>query len=437
MIYTISTPPGRSTAFTFQDSLAGSGFAPLLAPPFDDGNGLQSNARITSYSGKAGSPPETQIGLGFLLGSDPGSLSQARATSPVMSEDEPFLQYPPLFSDSPRSPAENALSPYEALHLRRSPPALENGSRVVDADLNASSSAFSIRDWIINPSSSPDPLDPLCGSSTALLNFGSAPGALSQPSGTLNDVETLNMAFTVSPGTSVGINPAVLSAPRIRSPLTDKNGSHGSMETAFLQVVERICFSRIPITTSLSPSQTLIPRKDYALSPVSELPNVLHSAGTLTGSNCGMNSGSLSATPKEASRELVSNNFLTLGSTFVSPQSTLSSNGYTKCPLVSPETPVFNVHEGISEHDLQRRANRYRRRYPGRSLDRHWLLKYAGKLNKDGKAIEDYRCYITGCAQVNKRRDHIIVHICSHVNERPFACRYWLLRFRSFSLSKR
>ncbi|KAF8272521.1 hypothetical protein EI94DRAFT_1566151, partial [Lactarius quietus] len=37
----------------------------------------------------------------------------------------------------------------------------------------------------------------------------------------------------------------------------------------------------------------------------------------------------------------------------------------------------------------------------------------------------EYRCYISGCAQLNKRRDHIIVHICSHVNERPFACRHW------------
>jgi len=421
MVYTISTSPGRSTALAFQDS----GFTPLLAPPFDDSNGLQSNARITSYSGKAGSPPETQVGLGILLGSDPDSLHHARAASLVMSsEDEPFLQYPP------QPPAENALSPNEALHLRCSPPAPENGNRVVDADLNASSSAFSIRDWIINPSSSPTPSDALCGSSISLHNFESAPGALSQPSDTLANLDSFSMALAVSPGTSAGINPAVLAAPRTRSPLTDKNGSNGSMETALLQVVERICFSRIPVTTCLSPSQTLIPRKDYASSPVSELPDALPT-------NCGMNSGSLSATPIEASRELASNGFLTFGSTFVSPQSAVSSNGYTKCPLVSPDTPVFNMHEGISEHDLQRRANRYRRRYPGRSLDRHWLLKYAGKLNKDGKAIEDYRCYITGCAQVNKRRDHIIVHICSHVNERPFACRYWLLRFRSFSLSKR
>jgi hypothetical protein len=48
--------------------------------------------------------------------------------------------------------------------------------------------------------------------------------------------------------------------------------------------------------------------------------------------------------------------------------------------------------------------------------------------------MADYRCYISGCPQINKRRDHIIVHICSHVNERPFACRHWLLRFHSVAL---
>jgi hypothetical protein len=180
----------------------------------------------------------------------------------------------------------------------------------------------------------------------------------------------------------------------------------------------------------------LIPTNDYLSPPVSELPGPLPTDGMLAGSNYDQNLGSLSTPPIEASRELGSNSVMTLSAAFMSPRSTLSSNGYTKCPLVSPDTPVFNMHEGISEYDVQRRANRYRRRYPGRSLDRHWLLKYAGKLNKDGKAIDDYRCYISGCAQVNKRRDHIIVHICSHVNERPFACRYWLLHLRSFPLAK-
>jgi hypothetical protein len=141
----------------------------------------------------------------------------------------------------------------------------------------------------------------------------------------------------------------------------------------------------------------------------------------------------LFTSPIESPRELASNSIFAVDTTSMYPN-ILSPNGCSMGPLVSPDTPVYNVHEGISECDLQRRANRYRRRYPGRNLDRHWLLKYAGKLSKDGKAIEDYRCYISGCAQVNKRRDHIIVHICSHANERPFACRHWLLRFHPSAL---
>jgi hypothetical protein len=423
MISIISTPPGRSALASV--------FTPLLAPPFDDSNGLQSNASITVYSENSNSRPETQIGLGILLGSsDPDSLP--RADSPVISEDGPFPEYPPLFLSSPQSLDED-------LRLPCSPPAPENDSQVVHADLNTSSSAFSIRDWIINSSSSPAPSDALCGSLTAPHTFESAPDALSQPSDALANISSFSMALTVSPGrSSAGINPAVLTASRTHSPLTDKDdGPHGSMEAVFLQVVERICFSRSSITDGLSPSQTLIPRRAYGSPSTSEIPNALPKDGMLAGLGLGPNSGYLLATPLETSSGLASNSFLTLGAAFMSPPNVLSSNGHVEGLLVSPDTPVFNVHEGISECDLQRRANRYRRRYPGRSLDRHWLLKYAGKLNKDGKAIEDYRCYISGCAQVNKRRDHIIVHICSHVNERPFACRHWLLQFRSFSIAKR
>lgn len=410
MISTISTPP----ALALQTSV----FSPLrLFPlPFYDSNGLQSNAHITSYSENPSSRSETQIGLGILLdGSIPDSLPRA---DPVISEDESFrvLQYPPpLFLSSPQYPARNAPSP----------------------DLNTSSSAFSIRDWIVNPSSSPAPADALCGPLTVPHRFESAPDILSQPSDTLANINSFSLALTVSPGTSsAGINPAVLAAPRTRSPLTDKDdGYRGSMETVFLQVVDRVCFSRSPVRDCLSPSQTSIPRKDYVSASASEFAGALPKNGMLAGSSCGPNSGTLLATPLGTSSGLASNSFLTLGTAFMSPPNTLSSNGHAKGLLVSPDTPVFNMHEGISEYDLQRRANRYRRRYPGRSLDRHWLLKYAGKLNKDGKATEDYRCYISGCAQVNKRRDHIIVHICSHVNERPFACRYWLLHFHSFSLA--
>jgi hypothetical protein len=207
------------------------------------------------------------------------------------------------------------------------------------------------------------------------------------------------------------------------------------METGFLQVVERIWFSDVPATACLSPSQTLI-SGGYNGSPHEfELPDLQYPyPDVMSGAGPDIGRSPFTA-PVEAPRELASNSIFAVGTASMPPLNILSPNGFSKGPLVSPDTPVYNVHEGISEYDLQRRANRYRRRYPGRTLDRHWLLKYAGKLNKDGKAIEDYRCYISGCAQVNKRRDHIIVHICSHANERPFACHHWLLRFRPFALS--
>ncbi|TFY72114.1 hypothetical protein EVG20_g911 [Dentipellis fragilis] len=95
----------------------------------------------------------------------------------------------------------------------------------------------------------------------------------------------------------------------------------------------------------------------------------------------------------------------------------------------SPDTPVFNAHLGVSELDLVRRANRYRKRHPGQEIDRRWFLVYAGKLSSGGQPIEDYRCYIEGCSKTNKRRDHILVHVGSHVSERPFACAHCSMRF--------
>ncbi|KAI0004924.1 hypothetical protein BJV74DRAFT_805732 [Russula compacta] len=376
MIYPISTPPGHSA---------------LAFHAFDDRNCLQSNARITSYLGKPSSHGETQIGLGILFGS---SDSLPRVND---------LEDLPPFLDSSQPPARTPLSPTETLRLRCSPTPGDE-CQVIDTDFNTSSSAFSITDWIVNPSSSPAPSDALYGPSTAPHQFE-------------------------SPRTAAGIHPAVLVSPRTRTSPTNTNGAPETMETAFLQVVERICFSRIPITTCLSPSQTLIPRRNYVSPDVSNFTSAQPPAIVFAGSDFGQQPGDLFSAPIVTSNELASTDFFTVGTASVSPRDALPSNGYAKGPLVSPDTPAFNIHEGISEYDLQRRANRYRRRYPGRSLDRHWLLKYAGKLNKDGKAMEDYRCYISGCTQVNKRRDHIMVHICSHVNERPFACRYCHMTF--------
>jgi hypothetical protein len=426
MFYSISTPPGTS-GLAFQAS----GSTPLLAPPFDDSDGLQSNAYFTSYSGKLSSHRETQIGLGILL-SNSDSLAHVEQNSPVISVGGPFLEGPPRFLDSLLPPTRNALPPAAALRLS-CPPDSEVDVHVVDADLNPSTSAFSIRDWIIHPSSSPVTSDALCGSSTVLHQCELAPDALPRPSDTPTNVSSPSVILA-APGTPVGVNSALTAVPQMRSSSTNAEGPHGSMETTFLQVVERICFRDVPSTACLSPSQTLISRWNNASPdefdlPDLQYPDVIMSAGP----DIGRSPGRLFTAPIEAPRELASNSIFAVGTASMSSRIFLSPNGCSEGPLVSPDTPVYNVHEGISEYDLQRRANRYRRRYPGRSLDRHWLLKYAGKLNKDGKAIEDYRCYISGCAQVNKRRDHIIVHICSHANERPFACQHWLLRFHPFA----
>ena len=425
MFYSISTPPGTS-ALAFQASAS----TPLLAPPFDNSNGLQSNAYITSYSGKLSSHGETQIGLGILL-SSPDSLTHVGQNCPVIPVGGSFLEDPPPFLDSLRPPTLNALSPAAALRLQRTPDP-EDDFHVVDADLNTSTSAFSIRDWIIHPSSSPTTSDALCGSSTVPRQCELAPDALSQPSDTPANARSPSVALAV-PGTSVGVNSAGLAVSQPRSPSTNPECPRRSMETAFLQVVERICFRDFPVTACLSPSQTLISRGNDASPREFDLPDLQYPDVMSAGPDTGRSPGRLVTAPIEAPRELASSSIFAVGTASMSPRNILSSNGYSKGPLVSPDTPVYNVHEGVSELDLQRRANRYRRRYPGRSLDRHWLLKYAGKLNKDGKAIEDYRCYISGCSQVNKRRDHIIVHICSHANERPFACSHWLLRFHPFA----
>ena len=417
MFYSISTPPGTS-ALAFQASA----FTPLLTPPFDNSNGLQSNAYITSYSGKLSSHAETQIGLGILLSSS-DSLNHVGKNSPVTPVGGPFLEDPPPFLDSLRPPTLNVPSPAAALRLRCSPDP-EDDVHVVDADLNPSTSEFSIRDWIIHPSSSPATSDALCGSSTVPHQCELAPDTLSRPSDTSINARSPSVALAV-PGTSVGVNSAVSAVPQTRSPSMNADCPRRSMETVFLQVVERICFSDVPATACLSPSQTLISRGNNASPHEFDLPDLQYPDEMSDGPDIGRSPGRVFTAPIEAPRELASNSMFAVGTASMSPRNILSPNGCSKRLLVSPDTPVYNVHEGISEYDLQRRANRYRRRYPGRSLDRHWLLKYAGKLNKDGKAIEDYRCYISGCAQVNKRRDHIIVHICSHANERPFVCRHW------------
>ena len=98
-------------------------------------------------------------------------------------------------------------------------------------------------------------------------------------------------------------------------------------------------------------------------------------------------------------------------------------------------TPVFDAHRGIDLDDLKSRAARYRLRNPGRDYDNTWLVSFAGKLSKQGKLLDDFRCYVLGCDQVNKRRDHILIHVGSHLDQRPFKCRYWYVTTHNASFS--
>ena len=88
-------------------------------------------------------------------------------------------------------------------------------------------------------------------------------------------------------------------------------------------------------------------------------------------------------------------------------------------------TPVFDAHRGIDLDELKSKAVRYRLRNPGREYDNSWLVSFVGKLSKQGELSDDFRCYVLGCDQVNKRRDHILIHVGGHLDQRPFRCRYW------------
>ncbi|KAG6838000.1 hypothetical protein H0H93_008394 [Arthromyces matolae] len=92
-------------------------------------------------------------------------------------------------------------------------------------------------------------------------------------------------------------------------------------------------------------------------------------------------------------------------------------------------TPVLDAYRGIRLDELSAKAQRYRLRNPGRIYDNDWLSSFAGKLSDNGELLNDYRCYIDGCTQVNKRRDHILIHIGSHLDQRPFPCAYCPARF--------
>lgn len=94
-------------------------------------------------------------------------------------------------------------------------------------------------------------------------------------------------------------------------------------------------------------------------------------------------------------------------------------------------TPIFDAHRGIDIEVLKTKAERYRLRNQGRDYDKRWLISFAGKLSPRGELMEEFRCYIMGCKQTNKRRDHILIHVGAHLDQRPFKCMYWYVDKKS------
>ncbi|KAH8105937.1 hypothetical protein BXZ70DRAFT_917454 [Cristinia sonorae] len=90
---------------------------------------------------------------------------------------------------------------------------------------------------------------------------------------------------------------------------------------------------------------------------------------------------------------------------------------------------VFNAHKGIELEELRAKVEEFRAQNPGEDIDKMWLATWAGKLSESGERLDEFRCYVKGCSQSNKRRDHILVHVGAHVEFRPFKCDFCDMRF--------
>ncbi|KAF7793635.1 hypothetical protein EIP86_004750 [Pleurotus ostreatoroseus] len=101
----------------------------------------------------------------------------------------------------------------------------------------------------------------------------------------------------------------------------------------------------------------------------------------------------------------------------------------TKAQIRNQQAPVLNAHEGVELDDLRVRAETFRMLNPGCELDKTFLQAFAGRLSERGELLPEFRCYVKGCSQRNKRRDHILVHVGSHVEHRPFQCPQCGMRF--------
>jgi len=109
------------------------------------------------------------------------------------------------------------------------------------------------------------------------------------------------------------------------------------------------------------------------------------------------------------------------------PQSPETPEHYDESALlpINLGTPVFDAHRGIEIEVLKEKGERYRLRNQGRDYDKRWLISFAGKLSPKGEHMDEFRCYIKGCKQTNKRRDHILIHVGAHLDQRPFKCIHW------------
>ncbi|KAJ6539086.1 hypothetical protein B0H19DRAFT_1177052 [Mycena capillaripes] len=105
--------------------------------------------------------------------------------------------------------------------------------------------------------------------------------------------------------------------------------------------------------------------------------------------------------------------------------------------IIAFGTPLLDAHRGITQAELEARASRYQQRNPGEDFDKHWLASFSGKLSTTGEMVKEYRCYVVGCTKMNKRPDHMIVHVGSHLDLRPFKCHHCPKRFRRKNELKR
>ncbi|KAJ7904227.1 hypothetical protein B0H14DRAFT_3421022 [Mycena olivaceomarginata] len=94
-------------------------------------------------------------------------------------------------------------------------------------------------------------------------------------------------------------------------------------------------------------------------------------------------------------------------------------------------TPILDAYYGITQTELEAKAARYQQRNPGvEDFDKLWLASFSGKLTAAGEMTEDFRCYVVGCSQVNRKRDHMVVHVGSHLDQRMFKCEHCPKRYR-------